>query len=57
MVIWIQKNWVILIKGKLSYYSYDRGFYALFFETKENMDLIFRSGPYFYGTKGLYLNR
>jgi hypothetical protein len=57
MEIWIQKNWVGLIKGKLSHYFCGKGFYAFFFETKEDMDLIFRSGPYFYGTKGLYLNR
>jgi hypothetical protein len=30
---------------------------SFFFETKEDKDLIFRSGPYFYGTKGLYANR
>jgi hypothetical protein len=57
MAIWIQKKWVGLIKGKLSHYFCSRGFYTFFLETKEDENLIFRSGPYFYGTKGLYLKR
>jgi hypothetical protein len=41
MEIWIQKSWLGLIKEKLSHYFYERGFYAFFFETKEDRDLIF----------------
>ena len=34
-----------------------RGFFIFEFIAKEDRDLIFRSGPYFMGTQGLYLNR
>jgi hypothetical protein len=34
-----------------------RGFFVFEFISKEDRDLIFRSGPYFMGTQGLYLNR
>jgi hypothetical protein len=34
-----------------------RGFYAFLFETKEDKDLIFRNGPYFFGSRGMFLNR
>ena len=27
------------------------------FEKKEDIDLIFRNGPYFMGTRGMYLNK
>jgi hypothetical protein len=56
MMIWIQKSWKPLIKGQLIHFFYDQGFYAFLFKTKEENDLIFLSGPYFYGTRGIYIN-
>ena len=56
MMIWIQKSWKPLIKGQLTHFFYDRGFYAFLFKTKEDKDHIFLSGPYFYGTRGMSLN-
>jgi hypothetical protein len=34
-----------------------KGFFAFLFEFKEDRDLIFRSGQYFLGARGLYLNK
>jgi hypothetical protein len=34
-----------------------KGFFAFLFEKKEDRDLIFHSGPYFMGTRGMYLNK
>jgi hypothetical protein len=34
-----------------------RGFFIFEFISKEDRDLIFKSGPYFMGTQDLYLNR
>lgn len=31
--------------------------YTFLFESKEDKDLIFRNGPYFMDSRGLYLNR
>jgi hypothetical protein len=57
MALWVDKNWKPLIKGNLSHAFCGRGYFAFLFETKEDMDLIFRSGPYFMGTRGMYFNR
>jgi hypothetical protein len=45
-----------LIKGKLTHYFCGRGFYAFIFEVEEDKDLIFRNDPYFFSTRGMYLN-
>ena len=37
-------------------YSIERGYFLFDFESKEDKDLIFRNGPYFMGSQGLYLN-
>jgi hypothetical protein len=34
-----------------------KGFFAFLFEKKEDRDLIFQSGPYFMGARGMYLNK
>jgi hypothetical protein len=54
---WLEKKWKSLIKGSLSHFFYGRGFFAFLFEFKEDMDLIFRSGLYFLGARGMYLNK
>jgi hypothetical protein len=50
MTIWLQKNWKVLIKGKMNHYFCGRGYYAFIFEAKEDGDLIFGNGPYFFGS-------
>ena len=57
MEIWISKNWMPFITGGLQHYFCGKGFYTFLFENKEDKDLIFRSGLYFMGPRGLYLNR
>ena len=54
---WIQRNWRPLLKHSVTCYPVGRGFYIFEFISKEDRDLIFRSGPYFMGSQGLYLNR
>ena len=54
---WIQRNWRPLLKHSVTCYPVGRGFYIFEFISKEDRDLIFRSGPYFMGSRGLYLNR
>jgi hypothetical protein len=56
MAIWIDKNWKPHLKGNLSHFLCGRGFFAFLFEDKSDRDLIFRSGPYFMGSRGMYLN-
>jgi len=55
MALWIDKNWKPLIKGHLSHAFCGRGFFAFLFVEKDR-DLIFRSGPYFMGSRDMYLN-
>jgi hypothetical protein len=57
MANWVQKNWQDLIKGKLTHYFCGRGFYAFLFEAEEDRDLTFKNGPYFFNTRGMYLNK
>jgi hypothetical protein len=54
---WIQRNWRSLIQSSVTCYPVGRGFFIFEFISKEDRDLIFRSGPYFMGMQGLYLNR
>eukprot|EP00253_Pinus_taeda_P031855 PITA_31855 len=53
---WVERNWSSTINGKIAIRFYRRGYYTFNFETKEDKDLIFRNGPYFMDSKGLYLN-
>jgi hypothetical protein len=46
-----------LISNSVTCYAIKRGFFLFEFISKEDWDFIFRSGPYFMGPKGLYLNR
>ena len=45
-----------LISGGLQHYFYGKGFFGFLFKNKDDRDLIFRSGPYFMGARGPYLN-
>jgi hypothetical protein len=53
----IQNNWRPLISNNVTSYAFGRGFFLFEFISKEDQDLIFRSGPYFMGPQGLYVNR
>ena len=57
MDTWINKNWIPLISEGLQHCFCGKGFFTFLFVNKEDKDLIFRSGPYFMGPRGLYLNR
>jgi hypothetical protein len=57
MASWLDLNWRKIIKGQLSTAFCGKGFYVFLFENKADRDLIFRSGPYFMGTRGMYLNK
>lgn len=54
---WVERNWNATTQGKIAIRFYVRGYYTFLFETKEDRDLIFRNGPYFMDSIGLYLNR
>ena len=54
---WIQRNWRPQLKNSVTCYPVGRGFFIFEFIAKEDRDLLFRNGPYFMGSQGLYLNR
>jgi hypothetical protein len=54
---WVQRNWRPLITNSVTCYAVGRGYFIFEFISQEDRDLIFRNGPYFMGTQGLYLNR
>jgi len=54
---WVERNWSDKIQGKISIRFCGRGYFTFHFETKEDKDLIFRNGPYFMDSRGLYLNK
>ena len=56
MEYWILKNWMPLISGGLQHYFCEKGYFVFLFKNKDDSNLIFRSGPYFMGLRGLYLN-
>ena len=57
VTLWLQKKWHVLFKGSLNHLFCGQGFYAFLFKNKEDYDLIFRSGPYFLGAKGMHLKK
>jgi hypothetical protein len=54
---WIQRNWHPLIQNSVTCYAVGRGYFIFEFISQADQDLIFRNGPFFMGTQGLYLNR
>ena len=54
---WVERNWSDKIQGKISIRFCGRRYFTFHFETKEDKDLIFRNGPYFMDSRGLYLNK
>lgn len=51
------ENWQPLILEEVASYFVGRGFYIFEFISKEEHNMIFRSGPYLIGPNGLYLNK
>lgn len=54
---WVEHNWNANIQGKITIRFCGTSYYTFLFETKEDRNLIFRNGPYFMDSRGLYLNR
>jgi hypothetical protein len=52
---WMEDHWKMLIQGNITLYAVGRGFFVFIFTRKVDRDLVFRSGPYFMGSKGLFL--
>jgi hypothetical protein len=52
---WIEERWRSMIKGSILRSAVGRGYFVFCFSEKEDRDLVFRSGPYFMGSRGLYL--
>ena len=52
---WMEDHWKMLIQGNVTLYAVGRGFFVFGFTKKADRDLVFRSGPYFMGSKGLFL--
>jgi hypothetical protein len=53
---WVERNWNAMVQGKIAIRFCGRGFFTFLFESVEDRNLIFRNGPYFMDTRGLYLN-
>eukprot|EP00253_Pinus_taeda_P028376 PITA_28376 len=54
---WIKRNGSWLIKEGIKSYFVGKAFFVFVFESVEDWSLIFRNGPYFMGSQGLYLNK
>ena len=52
---WMEEHWKTLMHGKVSLCVVGRVFFSFSFSRKEDRDLIFRFGPYFMGSRGLFL--
>jgi len=52
---WIIERWKPLIQGSVTLWAVGRGFFVFSFSKTEDRDLVFRSGPYFMGSRGLFL--
>jgi hypothetical protein len=57
MELWLNQNWKKNIQGKMSHALCGKGFFVFLFENKADRYLVFRSGPYFMGLRGMYLNK
>jgi hypothetical protein len=52
---WTDDRWKTLIQGEVSLCAVGRVFFVFSFTRKVDCDLVFRSGPYFMGVRGLFL--
>lgn len=54
---WTDKTCCGMMKGNNALFSRGNGYFAFLLELKDNRDLIFRNGSYFFWSKGMHLNR
>jgi len=45
---WINKTWKSMMKGSIKLYACSNGFFSFLFKLKENKDVVFGNGPYFF---------
>lgn len=57
MDLWIDQTRRSKTKGDINLYARGNKLFAFLFELKEDRDAIFRDGPYFFGSRGMYLNK
>ena len=53
--LWIAKHWNPIVQGHVSLFVAGRGYFVFLLLNKEECDLVFRSGPFFMGSRGLFL--
>ena len=53
--LWIAEHWNPIVQGQVSLFAAGRGYFVFLFLNKEECDLVFRSGPFFMGSRGLFL--
>jgi hypothetical protein len=54
---YLDLRWKKMIQGQISSSFCSKGFFVFLFGKKEDKNLIFRSGPYLMGYRGMYLNK
>ena len=52
---WVEDRWKPLMHGTVSLCAVGKGFFVFSFSRKDDRDLVFRSGPYFMGSRGLFI--
>lgn len=53
--LWVAQHWTPKLQSQLSFISVGRGFSIFLFDSQEDQGLLFRSGPYFMGSRGMHL--
>ena len=46
-----------MMKGEISLSVVGNGIFIFLFENKEDKEVVFCNGPYFFGSGGMYLNK
>jgi len=57
MESYTEKNLKDKMKGKLSVFIVGNGTFSFLFGIKEDKEVVFINGPYFFGNRGMHLNR
>lgn len=52
---WISEHWKPMLHGQVSLFATGRGYFIFLFLNKEERDLVFRSGPFFMGSRGIFI--
>ena len=53
---WSDKVWKPITKGNFGIFTVYNCFFAFIFEHKEDRDIVFQNGLYFFGSRGMSLN-